>query len=418
MSEAENTKNWALDELMDYVNSWAATQANTSYTASQQVTTVGDETGDYKNWALDELMNYLDALAENHDRFADAATLRSDRQNVEIGRVEILNISQGKPQNSDSKALSYQVTVENAQQVTALSPSNMANLAAMMQGLQSANISLVKRVTDLRQAIGEFHKTLESYQARTEVAEQMLGEKDRALETACQTIECQQNLIESLNAEIASHKEFVAQSQAIYNEQSYQLLEAKNNCRELRTRLHREHQHRIQLKCALEKCLATPAINHQYVTHQADLDVDLNVPKAPPIKTWSIKTPCSDREIELDWERDRLETSAVNEAAVVETNEPDISIENIIASDNEIIEVQWQELANFVENNLPDEAIANLTADILAELDESSNVSPPLETSYGNANKNWPSPVVYPSRPPKGRTSLAAIELPAFRRRA
>ena len=29
-------------------------------------------------------------------------------------------------------------------------------------------------------------------------------------------------------------------------------------------------------------------------------------------------------------------------------------------------------------------------------------------------NTNWPSPVVYPSRPPKGRKSLAAIELPTF----
>jgi hypothetical protein len=111
---------------------------------------------------------------------------------------------------------------------------------------------------------------------------------------------------------------------------------------------------------------------------------------------------------------------------VVETDEPNISTANPIVAeellsdyDNEIIEVQWQELANLVENNLQDEAIASLTADILAELDEAPNVSSPVETetSYFNANKNWPSPVVYPSRPPKGLKSLAAIELPHFRRR-
>ena len=38
-----------------------------------------------------------------------------------------------------------------------------------------------------------------------------------------------------------------------------------------------------------------------------------------------------------------------------------------------------------------------------------------LETSSLTPNSNWPSPVVYPLRPAKGRKSLAAIELPTFR---
>ncbi len=37
-----------------------------------------------------------------------------------------------------------------------------------------------------------------------------------------------------------------------------------------------------------------------------------------------------------------------------------------------------------------------------------------LETSSLTPNSNWPSPVVYPLRPAKGRKSLAAIELPTF----
>lgn len=427
MSEAENTKNWALDELIDYVNSWSETQSKASYPDSYQANMPGDETEDYKNWALDELMNYLDALPESNNILDNAATPRCDfaeqtlRENslIKANSREILNISRQQPQEIiNSNNFSEQVAAKNTEQV-ALAPTNMANLAAFIQELRSSNSYLVKRVTDLSQAIVEIQKTLEFHKERNQVAETMLREKDRALETACQTIECQQNLIESLNAELATHKEFVVQSQAICSEQSYQLQEAKNDCRELRTRLHREQQHSIQLKFALEKCLATPAINHQ-----TDLEADLNVPKAPPIKTWSIKKPRSDREIELDWERHQPEINSISEVAVVETNEPNISLENTIAGeelasnyDNEIIEVQWQELANLVENNLQDEAIANLTADILAELDEAPNTASPMETSYINANKNWPSPVVYPSRPPKGRKSLAAIELPPFRRR-
>lgn len=38
--------------------------------------------------------------------------------------------------------------------------------------------------------------------------------------------------------------------------------------------------------------------------------------------------------------------------------------------------------------------------------------SPQLETL--TSNPDWPSPVVYPLRPPKGRKSFAAVELPTF----
>lgn len=428
MSEAENNKNWALEELMNYVNSLTDTQTNVSYSNSLQATMPRNETENYRNWALDELMNYLDTLAENPIAASDyssfAATMpQSERSVIAVQSKEVLNVSQELPQEIHNKFF-HQVAAKNKQQV-ALAPSNMTNLVALIQQLRSSNSHLVKRVTDLSQAMTQFHQALVSQKAQNQVAQTMLLDKDRALETACQTIECQQNLIETLNAELASHKEFVAQSQAIYSEQSYQLLEAKNNCRDLRTRLHREHQHGLQLKFALEKCLATPAINQQYINHPSDLEADFAVSKAPPIKTWTVKPPCKGT-IELDWERHQPETNLVNEAAVVETDEPNISTANPIVAeellsdyDNEIIEVQWQELANLVENNLQDDAIASLTADILAEIDEASNVSSPVETetSYFNANKNWPSPVVYPSRPPKGLKSLAAIELPPFRRR-
>lgn len=254
MIEAENNKNWALEELMNYVNSLADTQTNVSYSNSLQATMPRNETENYRNWALDELMNYLDTLAENPVTTSDSSSFtatmpQSDRSVIAVQSNEVLNILQEKPQEIHNKFF-HQVAVKNKQQV-ALAPSNMTNLVALIQQLRSSNSNLVKRVTDLSQAMTQFHQALESQKAQNQVAQTMLLDKDRALETACQTIECQQNLIETLNAELASHKEFVAQSQAIYSEQSYQLLEAKNTCRDLRTRLHREQQHSVQLKFAL-----------------------------------------------------------------------------------------------------------------------------------------------------------------------
>lgn len=41
-------------------------------------------------------------------------------------------------------------------------------------------------------------------------------------------------------------------------------------------------------------------------------------------------------------------------------------------------------------------------------------LTPQLNTNSLTPDSDWPSPVVYPLRPPKGRKSLAAIELPTF----
>jgi len=43
--------------------------------------------------------------------------------------------------------------------------------------------------------------------------------------------------------------------------------------------------------------------------------------------------------------------------------------------------------------------------------------SPQPKTSHSPVNPNWPSPVVYPCQPAKGRKSLSAIELPNFAKR-
>lgn len=65
--------------------------------------------------------------------------------------------------------------------------------------------------------------------------------------------------------------------------------------------------------------------------------------------------------------------------------------------------------------------VTEQTLDTDSELVSSGQTNQPrltessqLETSSLTPNSNWPSPVVYPLRPAKGRKSLAAIELPTF----
>ena len=86
---------------------------------------------------------------------------------------------------------------------------------------------------------------------------------------------------------------------------------------------------------------------------------------------------------------------------------------------------QLQARITNVGQNLQD--ISQTVEEVVTEqmLDPNSKLVPPEqinqfqltglpELEILTPKSNWPSPVVYPSRPPKGRKSLAAIELPTF----
>jgi len=68
----------------------------------------------------------------------------------------------------------------------------------------------------------------------------------------------------------------------------------------------------------------------------------------------------------------------------------------------------------WVTNGSPDEAEdywIQVVQSSSLELQETANSQEPL-TNY---TTNAPSPLLYPQRPPKGRKSLASVELPNFR---
>ena len=74
-----------------------------------------------------------------------------------------------------------------------------------------------------------------------------------------------------------------------------------------------------------------------------------------------------------------------------------------------------QNLSQTVEGFVTQQMLDTDSQFVLPQKDEFQSGLPQMEPSSFTANTNWPSPVVYPLRPPKGRKSLAAIELPTFR---
>lgn len=196
--------------------------------------------------------------------------------------------------------------------------------------------------------------------------------------------------------ELTISRELIAQAQADCKEQSYQLSAEKHNCRDLRTRLNREQQHSLQLKVALEKCLEVPTASYQL----ADEDVMLNAnnledltsfaPKAPPIKTWTTQTKGASNKIDLSWERQQSQSQ--NNPEIEQTNPPQP-----------------------IESPQPLELLSSfITEDEEIEPDAMSTASAITIDQVNTRAPKSPSPLLYPSRPPKGRKSLAAIELPSF----
>ncbi len=376
MNKSESYQNCGLEELMNYVKSIAEIEANISYEDAPKQILPRNKSESYRNCGLEELINYVKSIAEIETdiSYEDAPKQILPVQSKLI-EVEVTAITTETPQQAKGEI----IIGENEKFV---SLSNLTNLVALIEGLQLSNGNLVKQVTYLSSAIAEFHQDLESYKAQFQQAKSKLKEKEQELIANYQTIE-------KLTCELAIANQLVAQVQADYNEQSYQLSAEKDNCRDLRTRLNREQQHSFQLKVALEKCLEVPSASYQLADEMdskadnAD-DVSSFAAKAPPIKPWTTQTRSGGNQIDLDWERQHLP----------DQNKPMASPEYV------------QPFSGLRTEDKLIDAIA------LTDIDE-VQVASPIETNGASMHKS-PSPLVYPSRPPKGRKSLAAIELPSF----
>ena len=533
MSEADNSRNLGFPEPLNSVNSTAADQAKT-------------HSSDLPDQTLASVL-----LPEVQVK---------NRQSVNFpafcSRVNVLL------EGNSGSQLDFVKPTGN--EMAALASSGVTELITLIQELHSSNSNSIKRVHQLEQALAECQEAIESRKKRSSVAEPMLTQRTQELvaaqeqvrclfyelEASHQTVQRQQILIETLTAQLESSQERVAQlerecslTQASYNQQSHQLVQTENTCRELRTRLTRQQRHTLQLKVALEKSLEVPVFSYQ---SQADTDVppviskplrDLkNVPDSPPFLSqvqpmppWSAQPqffikepePGSDSPLDptpppatrlngenptdsplnggdmglsdrtqvastawpeysasiltpqfsiVEWSVEYLSTPAEEEKLVMleaddpppspplaESSEPTIDLEELLSSEldtSELEEEHWQDLVSLLEaveelviTDSPDDLLEGSTiiapapvgtvAQFDLALTESQPApqhlldigseqvlpqknefqlakSPQLETSCLTPHTNWPSAVVYPLRPPKGRKSLAEIELPPF----
>lgn len=121
------------------------------------------------------------------------------------------------------------------------------------------------------------------------------------LDLAQQLAQRQQILIETLTEQLESSQERIAQlerdctlTQQRYNEQVQLLMQSENTCRDLRMRLHRQQQHALQFKAALEKCLEMPSVQRQNLAAAGETgattdDATLLTPKTQPVQPWSVE---------------------------------------------------------------------------------------------------------------------------------
>ncbi len=182
---------------------------------------------------------------------------------------------------------------------------------ALAQKLRLDNHRLQQQVTQLQQALQEKQQELNGQAKQLREYDKLLSTKDlelntvqdqltrlfHTLESSHQSGQRQQILVETLSEQLQSSQDQVArleqdysQTQQRYNEQSHQLVQLKDTCRELRTRLYRQQQQTLQFKVALEKCLEMPASESSVVQQQESRSIIAQqslLQKAQPIRPWS-----------------------------------------------------------------------------------------------------------------------------------
>lgn len=361
-----------------------------------------------------------------------------------------------------------------------LTPEEVATLLSFIQEMRGSNTKLVERVIQLERALENSQNELHYLRGRSREADLKLAQKIQAqeqarsqveslsakLETAEQAIQQQKIVVETLTDDLNASQERIAQMerecslvQSRYNEQSYQLMQVETSCRDLRSRLLRQQRYTMQLKVALEKCAESPAAttDRPPENHASSLRTQSLFPNPQPITPWSIQTPNF-----IDRDRQESSDSPLNEwtaenflsdrqapysfNSTPSTGSFDLQSQNSSADQSFFFsetnqEVDLDDFLSLLQEEASAEAIetddtTSLDLDRLAPQPQISESHPTNESqteepageaeaspadaspsSQNQVNLNWPSPVVYPWHPPKGRKSLASIELPKFPRR-
>ncbi len=336
-----------------------------------------------------------------------------------------------------------------------------ADWVALTKKLRQHNRNLLKQVAELEQALKECLEGLQLRQGREQAQETLLAQQTeelktsreqatrlfRELESSHQVAQRQQILIETLSQQLESSQERVAHmerecalTQQRYKEQSHKLLQAENVAQELQTRLQRQQRQTLQFKAALEKCLEMPVPKHQAKAEPSAVaasephlkSVTPTPPLAPkpqPIQPWSAQAEMLENNADIipSLHPTPPHSPEVAEAPAVRDEELE---EQVLAEQPEL--ARMYELLNEGNADLPPQSTQEENDDRLdvlmslvqeiAPLDDALATKPesvpePLQrTEPIEPQPNWPSPVIYPLRPPKKLKSLAAIDLPNFPR--
>lgn len=209
-------------------------------------------------------------------------------------------------------------------------------LLELNQELCLANTNLYDQVEVLKGDLSESEKALQWQKKRSSVAESMLEQQTQELsaageqinslfqqlETAVQTVQRQESLIENYKSQLEISQQRLAQLerecakvQTSYNEQSHQILQSDTTCRELRSRLMRQQRQTLQFKAALEKCLESPVPSNDSLDDSANKPDDINIfcqprnskqasssfSNAEPIKPWSAQIDSLPNELNYPW---------------------------------------------------------------------------------------------------------------------
>ncbi len=314
--------------------------------------------------------------------------------------------------------------------------SQIAELIALIQQVRQRNNELNHRVATLENALHECQIALDLTQNRSQTQEALLNERTQELETAqsknkrltheleatSQNAQRQQILIQTLSEQLETSQHRLAQmerectlTQQRYSEQTQQLMQVENTCRDLRSRLHRQQRHTLQFKAALEKCLEMPDSMREKkldVIENAGVPTGLSetcgieaggtpemvvadttslTPKPDPIKPWAAATGKADTAPKNPVEIYTDSNTAIKNAGT-----------NTVPSGDAIL---WDSITQLIDATQTPKAA-----------EPASSPTPTNADSPTPTSKPFLAPLIYPQQGTKKRHSLAAIDLPSFPR--
>ncbi|MCL1472376.1 hypothetical protein [Argonema antarcticum] len=275
----------------------------------------------------DPLDGIESALVEPEADLTDGRAI-SVNQAEEYRETDLLLVSESSEDPIDEAITSNPIAEALAWQ----SDADVVELVSLSEALRQQNTQLIEHTEQMEKLLDECHSALQLQIERSQSAETRLAEQTielqttqgqltrlfREMETSHQVAQRQQILIETLNEQLQSSQERLAQlerqcalTQQRYQEQSQLLLQSETACGELQDRLGRQQRYTLQFKAALDKCLDMPTIKESVSSNIATTARSENQPqniselprtpfKPQPIQPWSAAPESSDQDIDSD----------------------------------------------------------------------------------------------------------------------